>query len=99
MSEFVLHALRRKRAIAEKAGQLERVERIDARLAQLAEPERSAKDGNDTPSEIDATDAAIELAAELGTELASVEGTGDDGRVLKGDVWRAAEASTEADEA
>lgn len=36
--------------------------------------------------ETKATDAARELAAEHGIDLDDVEGTGDDGRVLKGDV-------------
>lgn len=45
MSDLVLNALRRNRAIAAKAGQLERVERIDARLAELEKPKpkRSTK--------------------------------------------------------
>ena len=40
--------------------------------------------------EIDATDAAKELAAEEDVDLASVEGTGSDGRITKGDVQEAA---------
>lgn len=39
MSDPVLNALRRNREIAAKAGQLERVERIDARLAELDRPQ------------------------------------------------------------
>lgn len=39
MSDPVLNALRRNREIAVKAGQLERVERIDARLAELEKPQ------------------------------------------------------------
>ncbi len=38
------------------------------------------------PAEVDATSAAEELAAEHGVDLTAVEGTGQDGRVLKGDV-------------
>jgi len=45
-------------------------------------------DGYD-PNEVDATDAAKELAEELGIDLASVEGTGKDGRVTKEDVEKA----------
>lgn len=42
------------------------------------------------PSEVDATEGAEELAAELGIDLATVEGTGKDGRITKGDVEAAA---------
>lgn len=41
-------------------------------------------------NEIDATDAAIEAAAELGVDLASVSGSGVDGRITKADVEAAA---------
>jgi hypothetical protein len=47
------------------------------------------------PEEIDATGAAEELAAEAGLDLAEIEGTGVDGRVLKGDVRRAIEEMIE----
>jgi pyruvate/2-oxoglutarate dehydrogenase complex dihydrolipoamide acyltransferase (E2) component len=39
----------------------------------------------------DATEAAAELADELGVDLATVEGTGKDGRITKADVEAAAE--------
>lgn len=39
-----------------------------------------------------ATDAAVELAAELGVNLTEVEGTGRDGRITVADVRAAAEA-------
>ena len=42
--------------------------------------------------EVEATDAAVELAEELGVDLASVEGTGVGGRVTVGDVRAAADA-------
>jgi large subunit ribosomal protein L21 len=45
---------------------------------------------------LDATDAAIELAAEAGIDIEAVEGTGDHGRVLKGDVEEAVEAAEAA---
>lgn len=35
---------------------------------------------------VNATDGAIEAAAELGVDIASVPGTGKDGRITKGDV-------------
>ena len=39
-----------------------------------------------TESKIDATDAAIERAAELGVDLRSVQGTGSGGRITLDDV-------------
>lgn len=42
--------------------------------------------GADVAREIDATDEAKQLAAEHGIELATIEGTGKDGRILKADV-------------
>jgi pyruvate/2-oxoglutarate dehydrogenase complex dihydrolipoamide acyltransferase (E2) component len=41
------------------------------------------------PSAIDATDAARELAAENGIDLAAIEGTGKDGLITVGDVRKA----------
>lgn len=46
-------------------------------------------DGEEDEEPIDATDAARELAGEHGIELAKIEGTGEDGRVLKSDVQAA----------
>lgn len=40
----------------------------------------------DVADEIDATDAARELADEHGIDLAEVEGTGADGRIVIGDI-------------
>lgn len=37
-------------------------------------------------AEVDATDAARELAEDEGIDLATVEGSGKDGRITKGDV-------------
>lgn len=42
--------------------------------------------------EIDATDAAIKLADQEGIDLATVTGTGDEGRILKSDVERTIDA-------
>lgn len=41
------------------------------------------------PAEVEITDAARDLAEEHGIDLASIEGTGKDGRILKGDVEKA----------
>lgn len=45
------------------------------------------------PSEVSATDAAAKLAREHDLDLSAVEGTGENGRVLKGDVEDALEPS------
>lgn len=45
-------------------------------------------------AEPDATDAAARKAEELGVDLATVDGTGKDGRVTVNDVEAAAAAST-----
>lgn len=51
---------------------------------EAAEPEAAA--------DVDITDAARELAEEHGLDLSTVEGTGVDGRILKGDVQKAIKA-------
>ena len=43
------------------------------------------------PDDGSATDAAVELAAELGVNIAEVEGTGREGRITVADVRAAAE--------
>ena len=40
--------------------------------------------------DLETTGAAAELAAELGVDLSTVEGTGKDGRITKADVEKAA---------
>jgi len=62
-----------------------------------AEPEAGAATEAGEADGIDVTDAAAELADEHGLELAEIEGTGKDGRILKSDVEAA--ASAEAAEA
>ena len=61
----------------EEAQRLYEQEYLDLLIEKAAEPE---------PEEIDATEAAIELAESLGIDLASVSGTGVDGRILVSDV-------------
>jgi pyruvate/2-oxoglutarate dehydrogenase complex dihydrolipoamide acyltransferase (E2) component len=66
------------------AADQERVAPADAEGS--GEPESQS-----TPSdEVYATEAAEDAAEELGVDLTQVEGTGQDGRVLKGDVEAAA---------
>lgn len=56
----------------------------EAAKPEAAEPEAAA--------DVDITDAARELAEEHGLDLSTVEGTGVDGRILKGDVQKAIKA-------
>ena len=66
----------------------------DAAAARAAEP---ATGSPATPAEVDASAAAEREAKEAGLDLAAVEGSGEDGRVLVDDVRSAAEAQAEAD--
>lgn len=45
--------------------------------------------------EIDATDAALDRAVEVGVDITDIEGTGTDGRVVKSDVTAAVEDGEE----
>jgi large subunit ribosomal protein L21 len=53
---------------------------------------------DDTPpvAEFDITDSARELAEEAGLDLATIEGTGKEGRILKSDVQKAIKNRDEA---
>jgi len=44
---------------------------------------------------VDATNAARLLAAELGVDLAGIEGTGEEGRIIKADVEAVADLASE----
>lgn len=59
--------------------------------AEKAPPKEEAAAVAEAPAaeEVDITDAARELAEEHGIDLAAIEGTGKDGRILKGDVEKA----------
>lgn len=52
-------------------------------------PEAEAATEAPAEDEIDITPAALELAEEHGLDLTQIEGTGKDGRILKGDVDKA----------
>jgi large subunit ribosomal protein L20 len=75
---------------------------VERRPAEKAEPERkpkqpkrpkpeSKKAAPEPKKQLEATDAAERKAKELGVDLASVEGSGAEGRILVEDVERAAE--------
>lgn len=55
------------------------------------ETEASTEASAEETSEVEATDAAERKAEELGVDLASVEGTGSEGRIVVGDVEKASE--------
>jgi pyruvate/2-oxoglutarate dehydrogenase complex dihydrolipoamide acyltransferase (E2) component len=57
----------------------------------IVEAEVEAHEAAEAENEVNATDAAIELADELGIDISTVAGTGHDGRVTKADVEAAAE--------
>lgn len=73
-----------------------RVVEIDLEGASVAVgAEEGPEEIDEAPEEVDATSAAEELAAEHGVDLAGVEGTGKDGRVLKSDVQAAVDEAEE----
>jgi len=68
----------------------EKPAKVEAEKPAKVEAEKPAK--AEAAVEIDATDTARELAAEAGIDLATIEGTGKEGRVLKADVQKAIKA-------
>ncbi len=78
---------------------------VERRPAEKAGPERKPKKPKPDPKkaapepkkQVQATDAAERKAKELGVDLASVEGSGAEGRILVEDVERAAEATDAAE--
>lgn len=65
--------------------------------AAKAAPEKAAKPAPKAEVvEFDITDSARELAEEAGLDLATVEGTGKEGRILKSDVQKAIKNRDEA---
>ena len=77
---------------AEKPAKVEaeKPAKLKAEKPAKAEAEKPAK--AEPAVEVDATDTARELAAEAGIDLATIEGTGKEGRVLKADVQKAIKA-------
>jgi large subunit ribosomal protein L21 len=77
---------------AEKPAKVEaeKPAKVKAEKPAKAEAEKPAK--AEPAVEVDATDTARELAAEAGIDLATIEGTGKEGRVLKADVQKAIKA-------
>ena len=66
--------------------------------AQKAEPKAAEpKAAESTAAEIDVTPAAAELAEAEGIDLATLEGTGKEGRILKSDVEAAIKARDEGE--
>jgi pyruvate/2-oxoglutarate dehydrogenase complex dihydrolipoamide acyltransferase (E2) component len=65
----------------------------------VAAPVEALSETAESPAPtIDATDAAVALADANGIDLASITGTGKDGRVLEGDVKESLEAAAGAAE-
>jgi large subunit ribosomal protein L21 len=68
---------------------------VEAKAEKPAEPkaekpaEAKAEKPAEPKAEIEATDTARALAAEAGIDLATIEGTGKEGRILKSDVQKA----------
>ncbi len=74
-------------------------EEAPAAEEEAAEPEEAEPEEEEEVEELRITGAAEELAEEHGIDPAAVEGTGEDGRVLKSDVEAAIEELEEAAEA
>jgi len=99
MRDLVIAALRRKREAYERAGQTDRVERIDARLAGLR-TDAGALEG-DSGLGVDLTPAAQAKAEELGLTAEDFKRRRPSGKTgfTVGDVERIAESRKTADEA
>lgn len=78
------------KGLAAAEAKVEEPEAAEVGAPEAAEPEAAA--------EVEITDAAREVAEEHGIDIAAIEGTGKDGRILKGDVEKAIKAR-EQDEA
>lgn len=63
----------------------------EVRTAEELEETEAVVEAEVEENEVNATDGAVEAAAELGVDLSAVVGTGHEGRVTKADVEAAAE--------
>lgn len=85
---------------AEKAKKAKKAEKTEAATpepkaeekAEKPKAEKSKAEEKAAPPDIDVTPAAAELAEEEGIDLSELEGTGKEGRILKGDVEAAIKA-------
>jgi len=80
-----------KPARAKKTDEPVEVEPVEVE-APVVETEPVVVEPKEAPAEIDATDTARSLAEENGIDLATIEGTGKEGRILKSDVAKAIKA-------
>ena len=91
MKQFELRLASLERVIYAMASEM-RIE-VPEPLESIAPPSRAElKEKHlapDAPSEIVATDGAIELASEHGIDLSEIEGSGADGKIIKADVAKA----------
>lgn len=84
---------------AAKPAEEPKAEEPEVKPAAEAEAEVPAKDAEPTAAtDVDITGAARELAEEHGLDLSGLEGTGKEGRILKGDVEKAIQARQEQEE-
>lgn len=67
------------------------------RRAEVGKTDGPAAPAEPAEPEVAATDSARALAEEQGIDLTTLEGTGKEGRILKGDVERALRAREESD--
>lgn len=91
---FAIPGQRISREDAERYGLVKaRARQGDKERKPEADKEAAPDDAKDATTSVDATDGAVEFAAEHGVDLASVKGSGKDGRIVKADVEAAVAGS------